>query len=168
MPPSKEHLAHSQALHEFAAELRGKFLNGSAWIETLLGDILATYFCGDSERRALFFSEVANDMRFSSKAALLDKILEREFPQLRKAYPRLKQRLDSVRRFRNRLAHAHVDTSEAALAARKSDEVTFIFYEDGQMKRQQVARADAQRRANEANQLRKDLVEVQRTITKSA
>ena len=54
----------------------------------------------------------------------------------------------------------------AALAARKSDEVTFIFYEDGQMKRQQVARADAQRRANEANQLRKDLVEVQRTIRK--
>ncbi len=29
MPPSKEHLAHSQALHEFAAELRGKFLNGN-------------------------------------------------------------------------------------------------------------------------------------------
>ncbi len=42
MPPSKEHLAQSHALHEFAAELRGKFLNGSAWIETLLGDILAT------------------------------------------------------------------------------------------------------------------------------
>jgi hypothetical protein len=85
MPPSKEHLAHPQALHEFAAELRGKFLNGSAWIETLLGDILATYFCGDSERRGLFFSEVANDMRLSSKATLLDKILEREFPQLRKS-----------------------------------------------------------------------------------
>jgi hypothetical protein len=168
MPPSKEHLAHSHALHEFAAELRGKFLNGSAWIETLIGDILAAYFCGDSERRGLFFSEVANDMRLSSKATLLDKILEREFPQLRKTYPRLKQRLDSLRAFRNRLAHAHIDTSEAALAAGKSDEVTFIFYEDGQMKRQQVTRAGARRRADEANQLRKDLVELQRAITTGA
>jgi hypothetical protein len=168
MPPSKEHLAQSHALHEFAAELRGKFLNGSAWIETLLGDILATYFCRDSERRGLFFSEVANDMRLSSKATLLDKILQREFPQLLKAYPRLKKRLDSLRGFRNRLAHAHIDTSEHALATRKSDEVTFIFYEDGQMKRQQVTRDEAQRRANEANQLRKDLVEVQRVIAESA
>src|SRR5438067_9117812 len=100
MFPTKESLAQSKILHKLAAELRGKFLNGSAWIETLLGDILATYFCRDSERRGLFFSEVANDMRLSSKATLLDKILQREFPQLLKAYPRLKKRLDSLRGFR--------------------------------------------------------------------
>jgi len=168
MASSKEHLVHSKVLHEFAAELRGKFLNGSAWIDTLLGDILAAYFCADPNRRGLFFSEVANDMRLSTKATLLDKILQHDFPHLLAAHPRLKKRLDSLRAFRNRLAHAHIDTSERALAAKRTDKVTFIFYEDGQMKHQHVTRADAQRRASEANQLRKDLVEIQRAIGESA
>src|SRR6266700_574119 len=80
MFPTKENLAQSKILHKFAAELRGKFLNKNAWIETLLGDILASYFCSDVNRRVLFFSEVANDMRSSTKAALLDKILQHSFP----------------------------------------------------------------------------------------
>jgi len=165
MSPTKKHLTHSKILHEFAAELRGKFLNKSAWIETLLGDILATYFCSDVNRRGLFFSEVANDMRLSAKAALPDKILQHNFPQLRETHPRLKKRLDSLRTFRNRLAHSHIDTSEHALASKQSDEVTFIFYEDGKMKHQCVTRADAQHRAAEANQLQNDLIDIQRAVT---
>src|SRR5882724_11192124 len=150
MFPTKEHLDHSHALHEFASEVRGKFLNASAWIETLVADILASYFCPDAKRRGLFFSDVANDMRLSTKAVLLDKVLQHEFPQLRSAYPRLSKRLDALRIFRNRLDHSHIDTSEAALAAKKADEVTFIFYEDGKAKHQRVTRTDAKRRAEEA------------------
>ena len=163
MFPTKESLAQSKILHKLAAELRGKFLNKSAWIETLLGDILASYFCSDVNRRVLF-SEVANDMRSSTKAALLEKILQHSFPQLREAHPRLKKRLDSLRTFRNRLAHSHIDTSEDALAAKKFDEVTFVFYEDEEMKRQCVTRADAKRRATEANQLQNDLLDIQRAV----
>jgi hypothetical protein len=65
--PTREDLEHSHRLHEFAAEIRGKFLNSTAWIETLLNDILAGYFCPDDKRQGLFFSEVVNDMRLNSK-----------------------------------------------------------------------------------------------------
>src|SRR5438552_9230084 len=71
MFPTKESLAQSKTLHKLAAELRGKFLNKSAWIETLLGDILSSYFCSDVNSRVLF-CELENDMRLSSKAELLD------------------------------------------------------------------------------------------------
>ena len=165
---TKEHSEHSHRLHEFAAEIRGKFLNSTAWIETLLNDILAGYFCPNDKRRGLFFSEVVNDMRLSAKTAVLDKILQREFPDILTAYPRLRKRLDCLRKFRNRLAHAHIDTSELALTAKKVDEVTFIFYDDGQNKRQRITRAEASRRGKEANQLRDDLLKIQARVTKRA
>jgi hypothetical protein len=58
--PTKEHLEDSHRLHEFAAEIRDKFLNSTAWVETLLSDILAGYFCPNDKCRGLFFSEVVN------------------------------------------------------------------------------------------------------------
>jgi hypothetical protein len=78
----------------------------------LLNDILAGYFCPNDKLPGLFFSEVVNDMRLSAKMAVLDKILQRDFPDFLTAYPRLRKRLDTLRIFRNRLAHAHIDTSE--------------------------------------------------------
>jgi hypothetical protein len=168
MFPTKDHLEQSHALHAFASEIRGKFLNIGSWIETLLADIIAEYFCRDAKRRRLFFSEVATEMRLSAKAALLDKILEHHFHEIHSGHPGLKKRLDAFRQFRNRLAHSHIDTSEAVLAAKKSDEVMFIFYDQGQTKRQNVTRAEAQRRAQDANKLHDDLLKIQRAITASA
>jgi len=162
--PTTDQLDQSHRLHEFAAELRGKFLNGVAWIDIVLAEILAQYFCQNEKRQALFFSEIANDLRFAAKSAVLEKILQREYPKVLASYPRLRQRLDKLRMFRNRLAHAHIDTSEATLNTKTPDEVTFIFYDDGKVKRQRVTRADASRRAKEANQLRSDLVKIRSII----
>jgi len=72
----------SHQLHEFANEIRGKFLTNATWIEILLSDILASYFCTSEKRRALFFSEVIVEMRLYQKTELLMKLLRSEYPEM--------------------------------------------------------------------------------------
>ena len=158
----------SKKLHAFAEELRGKFLTGAAWIETLLSDVIANYFCADEQRRSLFFSDIALEISLRRKTELLMTLLKKDFPTMLTKHPRLKHQLEALRLFRNRLAHSHTDTSKPALSAATPDEVTFIYYRNGKMQRQKVTRADAQQRAREANQLRRALIAIQANIIPKA
>src|SRR5438477_8293063 len=106
---TSEDYEHVHELHAFASHLRGQFLNGTAWVEVLLTDVIANYFCPDKRRRMFFFSELANTMRFSAKTALLEKILKFDFPALQVAHRNLRKDLDSLGEFRNMLAHRHID-----------------------------------------------------------
>ena len=120
-----------------------------AWIETLLSDIIARYFCVDEHGRSLFFSDIALEMNLRRKTELLITLLNRDFPTILTAHPRLKDQLEALRSFRNRLAHSHIDTSKPALSATTRDEVTFIYYRTGKTQRQAVTREDAQQQAKE-------------------
>lgn len=166
MTPNQKQLDQSHRLHEFANTLRGKFLGATTWIEPLLADILAGYFCCDTRRRSLFFTEIAQRMPFERKTRLLFTILEQEFPPLVAAHPNLKAQLEELREFRNLLAHAHIDTSETALAEDRRDEVTFVSYSKGSSKVERVTCESADRRGTASNQIRDDLVRIQLTITK--
>lgn len=158
-------LRYVQRVHEFASRLRGEFLTGSSWIEVILTAILAQYFCPDIKRRMLFFSEVANGMRLTSKIALLEKVILRDFPEFAKAHPRLTKRLEKFRDFRNVLAHSHIDTSERALRKKRANEVTFVFYKLGELAHRRVTAAEATQRANEANKVRAELIELQKLVS---
>ena len=109
---SREQTPRAHDLHQLACRIRGEFLNGTAWMDVLLTDIVSHYFCFERERRMLFFTEVASTMSFRAKTLLLEKVLRYEFPEVLSQYPKLRQRLDSLREFRNILAHNHLDTSE--------------------------------------------------------
>lgn len=111
-----------------------------------------------------FFSEVANGMPFRAKIDLLGKIIDFEFPELAQKYPNLKNRLDKFRDFRNTLAHSHIDTSAHQLAAKKRDEVTFVKYKLGKLTHVRVTAGDAKHHANQANQIRQELLAIQRRL----
>jgi hypothetical protein len=165
--PSPVDAARAHELHQLACRIRGEFLNGTAWMDVLLTDILSHYFCADKQRRMFFFTEVAAVMSFRSKTSLLEKILKQEFPELVTKYPRLRDRLDSLREFRNVLAHNHLDTSDQSLAKRRPDEVVFVKYKLGKISQVRINATDAGRRAKEANQLRRELLELQRRFFRS-
>jgi hypothetical protein len=165
--PTPAHATRGHELHQLACRLRGEFLTGTAWIEVLLTDIVSHYFCAQKRRRMFFFTEVAAGLSFRSKTSLLHKILKYEFPELLTKHPRLRERLDSFREFRNLLAHSHLDTSEQSLAKRKPDEVLFVKYKAGKMSQVRVNAAEAGRRAEEANQLRRELLDLQRQFFRS-
>lgn len=111
---------------KIAEQMRGAFINETAWIEVLLTDIISHYFCAEKHRRMLFFTDVADSMSFHHKTALLRKLLEHESSDLLTQNPKLPDRLDKFRDFRNILAHKHLDTSATAITRRKPDEVLFF------------------------------------------
>jgi hypothetical protein len=156
----------SQEIEALCTEFRGKFLSAGAWIESILSEMLTQQYCTDPKRRSLFFSEFmdSGDITFSRKTELLITVLERFHPKVLAAYPKLKDRLDKFRRFRNRLAHSHPDTSLDRLSDGKTDEVVFVFYEDGQTKFQTVTFTEAKQRADETNRLRDELVKILNAI----
>jgi hypothetical protein len=147
--------------------MRGEFLTATAWMDVLLTDIVSHYFCPDKNRRTFFFTEVAGALNFRSKTLLLEKILNYEFPDLLVKHPRLRERLDSLREFRNVLAHNHLDTSKESLAKRKPGEAVFVKYKLGKKSQVWISDDDARRHAEKANQLQRELIELQRRFFRS-
>jgi hypothetical protein len=72
-------------------------------------------------------------------------------------------RLDKIRRFRNRLAHAQLDTSDESLA-KGGERIRLTFYENGEQKHQIITFADVKVRLAECSQVLLQLVELQKLI----
>jgi len=149
-------------MNQLACRLRGEFLNGTAWLDVLLTDILSHYFCSEKHRRLLFFTEVAGPTTFRAKTLLLEKILRHEFPDILSQHPKLRERLDALREFRNVLAHNHLDTSAQSLVKLKPDEVVFVKYKLGKTSQVRISASEAQQRADDANELRQQLLALQK------
>lgn len=136
------------------------------WVDHLLSDMLAHYFCEEKEKRALLFSEVITgvDFRFSTRISLLFSILEIRHPELSKKYGVLQDRLDKLRRFRNRLAHSHLKATAEEIKNVHKGAVTFCFYEDGETKEQVVSRDELKKRLAESSDLLDQLLQIRAAL----
>ena len=140
-------------LFELAKHIRGGFMDQSIWIDTILTDILATHFCPDPIKRGLLSSDViaGPDSAFSSRIQLLRKILKTSYGSFTQEHPNFCDQLDKIRRFRNRLAHAHLDTSDAFLSKGYTDRIQLAFYEEGERKTQVITVAEIDDRFRECS-----------------
>ena len=127
-------------MFEFSRNLRGAFIDQAIWIDVILTDILARYFVSDKDKRMLFNSDVltGRDSTFSGRIDILEKVVNKSFADFKKQNTELFKKLDKIRRFRNKLAHAHLDTSENYLSKNKEDMIQLVFYEDGIQKTQSI------------------------------
>jgi len=157
-----------EQLFQLAQHIRAPFLEQAIFIEKLIEDIIAKHFCPEEERRTLFFSLVINgtELTFSSKIDILDRLLQLCYPIVVKSYPQLINEIQKIRRFRNRVAHALLDTSETFLSHNYNDRIQLIYYEDGQTKQQVVMTTEIEERLRECTKVVKVLVEIQEKITK--
>ena len=71
------------ALHSMMSQIRGTSIDQAIWIDVLVTDMLANFFCVDKERRALLSSEVLSgrDSTFSGRLEVLEQIAKKWFPQ---------------------------------------------------------------------------------------
>ena len=155
--PEGEQLAR---VFNIAKHLRGAFMDQAIWIDVIVTDILAQYFVPDSGKRMLLSSDVlaGPDSSFSSRIKLLKKIISRSYSSFAQEYPDICDRLDKVRRFRNRLAHAHLDTSEAFIGKLYQDRIQIVFYEDGREKTQVITVAESDDRLKECSTIVRQLL----------
>ena len=130
---------------EFADDLRGRYLSFTSVLETMLSEIITKYFCNNDQRKGLFFTEIANGqaMSFSIKINILSKIIKKDYRDILLKYPDIIKRLNVIRDFRNKLAHAAVDLSEDALEKDGRFGVGFITFKNGKRHIKHVSLEDS-------------------------
>ena len=145
--PEGRQLGQLYALDE---SIRGRFLQQAIVTDGLIEDILATYFCPEEERRRMLRWLVFGlaEVTFSDKISALAKLLQRAYPEVNAAHPKLEHQLTTIRKFRNRMAHAMVDTSDEFLRHGYTDRVQLTYEEGGQRKQMGTAHPDAMGRAD--------------------
>lgn len=145
-------------------KVRGKFLVLAIDIEFMVGWIVCEHFCPEEERKRLMFSLVIGwpeAFPFSSRITLLDRLLELRYSDLKLKYSGLKEKLDKIRKFRNRLAHASPDI------AIFPDKIRLKWYDDdGTEKQQDVTHSEVAEREKECREVFGQLVEIQLEIKK--
>jgi hypothetical protein len=104
--------------------IRGQYINQALMYESLVEDIIASYFAPD--RESLFKAVMFEDITMQPKVRMLKRVMqdlgvEGEFEGLRKG-------LTECMEFRNVLAHGQVILKFGKLA--RSDAVTFGVYDD--------------------------------------
>ena len=153
-------------LYALAQQFRGSFMEQAIWIDVIITDILAQYFVPNEDKRMLLSSDVlaGPDISFSGRISILERIISRSYSSFAQEAPKFCDRLNKIRRFRNRLAHAHLDTSDNLLAKWSGDRIQIIFYEDGQAKTQVITVKENNDRLQECSGVMLELAKLQALV----
>jgi hypothetical protein len=150
-------------MYDLARDVRGSFMEQAIWIDVVVTDILAQYFAPDKDKRMLLSSDVlaGPNSSFGDRIKLLEKVVSRSYRSFAQECPNLSDRLDKIRRFRNRLAHAHLDTSDEFIAKGHKDRIQITFYQDGTAKSQVVTVEESNNRLKECSAVMTQLLKLQ-------
>lgn len=100
-----------------STEYRGAYITQTIQVEQLINRILALIFCGTEEQQRLFqiiVLERAGGINFSLKIDILIEAVQANYPEVHARFEQtqLFKLLQTVRKRRNRLAHASIDTDQ--------------------------------------------------------
>jgi hypothetical protein len=153
-------------LYNLAQQMRGSFMEQAIWIDVILTDILARYFAPDESKRMFLSSEVLAGpyVSFSGRISILERIISRSYVPFGNTCPKLCEQLNKIRRFRNRLAHAHLDASDAFMAKWPGDRIQIVFYEDSAAKTQVITVEENNSRLKECSAVVLQLLELQTLV----
>lgn len=107
-------------MQELSYKIRGFVLEHSTYIEKLMEYYIATYYCGETDKRDDFIETMlSNDVGFKAKMTTFCKIAKRNRLLLSKNKGLL-DKINKIHTYRNCLAHELLDTSEPAIEYYKS------------------------------------------------
>jgi hypothetical protein len=160
--PEADHLGR---VYEWSVRIRGAFMDQTIWLDTIITGILVLYFTEDAKKQSVLGEALTGrDFSFSGRTELLEKVVKVSFPDFANTRRDLFTKLDKIRRFRNRLAHAQLDTSDGFLA-RGGEQIRLVFYENGEEKHQIITFADAKVRLAECSQVLLQLAELRKLMS---
>ena len=139
-------------------------MDQTIWLDTIITGLLVLYFTEDEKKQSVQDEALTGrDFSFSARIELLEKVVRLSFAAFVSTHLDLFTKLDKVRRFRNRLAHAQLDTSDEFLA-RSGEQIRLMFYENGEANHQVITFTAVKSRLAECSQVLLQLVELQKLI----
>jgi hypothetical protein len=128
-----------QFYHDLDAKWRGRFLIQTNWMESDVDTVISYLFFGkDTEKSNLFRSTILKRMTLDTKIQTLHQILQIKFPDLATEHEKLNGKLDSIKKFRNKLAHADLTITRKFIEKDPKDRIPIKIFEDGKEKSQEI------------------------------
>jgi len=90
------------------------------------------------------------------------------YPTFYKEHEKLFDGLSKMRRLRNRLAHARLDTSEEFVSKGYTDRIQLVFYEDGEKKQQVITMEEHIQRLRDGSNTTAALIELLELVRSEA
>lgn len=154
----KETTEKLQFYHNLDNNTRGAFLVQANWIESDLDTVLSFIFCGDNEeQRNLLKSTLLKKNTFDSKSQILMSLIRITRPDLIEKYEGLKGKFDSIRKFRNKLAHASLYLDDEFIKKNPKDRILIKIFEDGKEKHPEILVKDVEDRLVQASAVMMEL-----------
>jgi hypothetical protein len=108
-----------ELLFEHDRVIRSHAIYEATAIEGMIESIVAWHFCPDVDKHLSFTALVTAGMPFSKKIDVLMKLLKNSYSDILTDVPELKNKLNSLREFRNKLAHRELVMDEGKINARE-------------------------------------------------
>ena len=98
-------------------DLRGAIINDVIFLERVIDDFIANYFCSDPVKRDELMELVLTNERYSlsSKIEVMVRIIKLHYKEFFNQYPNIKGELDFISEKRNVLAHVLLDTTNEGI-----------------------------------------------------
>ncbi len=108
---------HLELTFKYDRMYRSQIIYEATAIEGQIESIIASHYCPDEERHLSFISLLFNraEVPLSKKIEILEVLLKDHYPDLLEELPGLINKLDSIRRLRNKFAHAELLLDEEKL-----------------------------------------------------
>ena len=147
---------------ELDHKIRGSYLVLAITIESIITDIISYYFCQNNDRRIHFVGLIMNQsgITFANKIRILEKILKLHYPKKYEKYTKLMKQLDSVKKFRNLLAHSSASYSQKFLSKKLEDRIVLAYYKDGKRFERIITVKDIERKTSEFGNIIDKLMEI--------
>jgi len=117
--PLKEWGQAQKSEIELSGKIRGPLLDQAILIELLVQDTIRSHFCQDTRKWALLDDLILNQLSFDRKIWILDKLLKLNYEDLDSDFPMLNRHLESIKNYRNKIAHSLLDTDPEWLLSEK-------------------------------------------------
>jgi len=153
---------------EIDCNIRGGFLIQTINIEWLIADILTAHFTSFKDKHNQLFSYVIQpEIWLKKKIELFNKILDKYYPEVLKKYPDLIRNLNAIKKFRNMIAHANLDTSEDFFKKNYTDRIQYSYYQDGELKKQMIKIDEFNKKLMMCSKVFKQLLHIQQYVRKT-
>ena len=137
-----------------ATRISGIVLALACLTELIMANIIADFSAKTEAERNRLYTKISEKASFDVKTERLMRVLsEKSLHHTMQSYPDLKDRLDKLRKLRNRMAHSFPDTTDEYLAEKYHHRVRFVWYKHGRREYEDITWTDAQKRIHEAGEL---------------
>jgi hypothetical protein len=154
--------------YELNDKIRGSYLARVTLIEGVISDIISQHFCTEKDKRELLLHLILGSSSFSFKNRIdaLGHLMKLKYPILINEYPDLIKKLNTVRKFRNKISHSMLDTQIEFLEKNHEDRIKLDYFQSGTKKSIVITEKEWRRRIIETEGILFDLNNIQEMIIK--